>query len=210
MKLGACHLMGAIASRPTAATCGWRAELWISYCRDRRLRRPAWHELYISLAIAAQESPEATVAAPSSRRPSCDTPIINANCNVARLADAYGDRFAPGVYRPRRQQCDGDRPNPPGQSGSGSRLLSSSAKSVRPVNRGSMTALPFSAPAPCPANSNLLLPLFLSARKALAFWAGETGGWRNPFSTNHGPRRASTRRLPPVRDARGARPGRPR
>ena len=54
-----------------------------------------WHEMYISLAIAAQESPDAIVA-PYVTSPFVRHPIINANA-MCSLADAYGDRFVLGL-----------------------------------------------------------------------------------------------------------------
>jgi 5,10-methylenetetrahydromethanopterin reductase len=93
MKLGACHLWGASLEEfrgdlKLAADLGFG----IAAIGDS----PAgWHELYISLAIAAQESPNAIVA-PFVTSPFVRHPIINANA-MCSLADAYGDRFALGL-----------------------------------------------------------------------------------------------------------------
>ena len=78
---------------PSAATCDWP----LSGVRRRAIGdSPAgWHEMYISLTIAAQESPNATVA-PYVTSPFVRHPIINANA-MCSLADAYGDRFVLGL-----------------------------------------------------------------------------------------------------------------
>jgi 5,10-methylenetetrahydromethanopterin reductase len=93
MKLGACHLWG-------DSLDAYRSDLRLAAELGFRVAAigdsPAgWHELYISLAIAAQESPDAIVA-PFVTSPFVRHPIINANA-MCSLADAYGDRFALGL-----------------------------------------------------------------------------------------------------------------
>jgi 5,10-methylenetetrahydromethanopterin reductase len=93
VKLGACHLWGDSledfrSDLRLAAELGYG----IAAVGDS----PAgWHEMYISLAIAAQESPNAIVA-PYVTSPFVRHPIINANA-MCSLADAYGDRFVLGL-----------------------------------------------------------------------------------------------------------------
>jgi 5,10-methylenetetrahydromethanopterin reductase len=93
VKLGACHLWGDSledfrGDLRLAAELGYG----IAAVGDS----PAgWHEMYISLAIAAQESPDAIVA-PYVTSPFVRHPIINANA-MCSLADAYGDRFVLGL-----------------------------------------------------------------------------------------------------------------
>jgi 5,10-methylenetetrahydromethanopterin reductase len=93
VKLGACHLWGDSLEEfrsdlRLAAELGYG----IAAVGDS----PAgWHEMYISLAIAAQESPDAIVA-PYVTSPFVRHPIINANA-ICSLAEAYGDRFVLGL-----------------------------------------------------------------------------------------------------------------
>src|SRR4030081_1403099 len=88
MKLGACHLWG---DSLDAFRSDLRLAAELGFGIAAIGDSPAgWHELYISLAIPAQESPDAIVA------PFVRPPIINANA-MCSLADAYGDRFALGL-----------------------------------------------------------------------------------------------------------------
>jgi 5,10-methylenetetrahydromethanopterin reductase len=93
MKLGACHLWG-------DSLDAYRSDLRLAAELGFRVAAvgdsPAgWHELYVSLTIAAQESPDAIVA-PFVTSPFVRHPIINAN-GMCSLADAFGDRFALGL-----------------------------------------------------------------------------------------------------------------
>jgi 5,10-methylenetetrahydromethanopterin reductase len=93
MKLGACHLWG-------DSLDAYRSDLRLAAELGFRVAAvgdsPAgWHELYISLTIAAQESPDAIVA-PYVTSPFVRHPLINANA-MCSLADAFGDRFALGL-----------------------------------------------------------------------------------------------------------------
>jgi alkanesulfonate monooxygenase SsuD/methylene tetrahydromethanopterin reductase-like flavin-dependent oxidoreductase (luciferase family) len=93
MKLGACHLWG---DSLDAYRSDLRLAAELGFGVAAIGDSPAgWHELYISLAIAAQESPDAIVA-PFVTSPFVRHPIINANA-MCSLADAYGDRFALGL-----------------------------------------------------------------------------------------------------------------
>jgi 5,10-methylenetetrahydromethanopterin reductase len=93
MKLGACHLWGdSLEAFRSDLRLAAELGFGIAAIGDS----PAgWHELYISLAIAAQESPNAIVA-PFVTSPFVRHPIINANA-MCSLVDAYGDRFALGL-----------------------------------------------------------------------------------------------------------------
>ncbi|HEY3850859.1 MAG TPA: LLM class flavin-dependent oxidoreductase [Steroidobacteraceae bacterium] len=93
MKLGACHLWGESLD---AFRSDLRLASELGFAVAAIGDSPAgWHEMYISLAIAAQESPNATVA-PYVTSPFVRHPIINANA-MCSLADAYGDRFVLGL-----------------------------------------------------------------------------------------------------------------
>src|ERR1700691_4329894 len=93
MKQGACHLWG---DSLEAFRSDLRLAAELGYGVAAIGDSPAgWHELYISLAIAAAESPEATVA-PFVTSPFVRHPIINANA-MSSLVDAYGARFALGL-----------------------------------------------------------------------------------------------------------------
>ena len=93
MKLGACHLWGdSLEAFRSDLRLAAELGFGIAAIGDS----PAgWHELYISLAIAAQESAHAIVA-PYVTSPFVRHPIINANA-MCSLADAYGDRFVFGL-----------------------------------------------------------------------------------------------------------------
>lgn len=93
MKLGACHLWGESLD---AFRSDLRLASELGFGVAAIGDSPAgWHEMYISLTIAAQESPNATVA-PYVTSPFVRHPIINANA-MCSLADAYGDRFVLGL-----------------------------------------------------------------------------------------------------------------
>jgi len=93
MKLGACHLWG---DSLEAFRSDLRLAAELGYGIAAVGDSPAgWHELYISLTIAAQESPNAIVA-PYVTSPFVRHPLINANA-MCSLADAYGDRFVLGL-----------------------------------------------------------------------------------------------------------------
>ena len=93
MKLGACHLWG---DSLEAFRSDLRLAAELGYGIAAIGDSPAgWHELYVSLTIAAQESPNALVA-PYVTSPFVRHPLINANA-MCSLADAYGDRFVLGL-----------------------------------------------------------------------------------------------------------------
>ncbi len=93
MQLGACHLWGdSLEAFRSDLRLAAELGFGIAAVGDS----PAgWHELYISLAIAAQESPKAIVA-PYVTSPFVRHPIINANA-MCSLADQFGDRFVLGL-----------------------------------------------------------------------------------------------------------------